>query len=240
MLPEDKAQQGDPLVIPARVWNSMLDAADDWNRRHRLGVGGAGPVVSVNPCVVMVSNDSAADRAAGEALEVTDKIITTLDKGHLWLSGALRTGNKSCGILLEPLKDGKIGPLQLDGVCLAQVDINDEDHTHAYVKSSDANPQSNFGGTMEIVYKPSGTGLKTCIVKLLGKVTTTRKAILDVDIDYGDFGAASFYVGGVDVGSEDVYFDWMPGATSTLDAGTECLVQWFDDQERWSIVNAEC
>lgn len=225
------------LVTSAAWIASVDDAARDYRERRRLGEGSRPPTDPNDPTIVYVSNDTGADRARGEILEIGNYLLTrSPDEFGMWFSGGLRSGAKPCGILLHDLKDGKIGPLRIAGLAIAAVDVLDEDHTHAYAKSNDANPQSNFGGPLEFVFKPSGTGLKTCVVRFCCP-QITRKIVLDEQLDANDSALASFYVAGADLGSELVHFNWEAGATPSFPAGTEGKATWFDDEEKWVLVS---
>ncbi len=233
-----KAREKVKDKLSARVWNRMVDAARDFEKR-RLGRGEK-PVAGIyDPCCVMIRNDSGSDRLAGESLEVGSFILTSRNKENRWFSGDLRSGNNACGILEYALPYGEIGPLRMAGLAEAQVDVIDVDHTHCYTATGDENPQSNFGGPIEILSKPSGTGLKTCLVRLASPIYI-RQCILDQDIAAGDHGDVSVWIGGVDVGSVDAWFDWMEGGTASLSSGADGWICWLDDRQRWQILTAEC
>ena len=225
-------------MIHSASWVSAVDdAMRDYQQRRQLGSPGQLVTLQNDPTIVYVSNDTGADRLAGEVLEVSTYLLTrAVDEANLWFSGVLRTGNGPCGLLLNALPDGKIGPMRIAGVSLAAVDVLDENHTHAYAKSNDTNPQSNFGGPFEILFKPSGTGLKTCVVRFVAP-QITRKIVLDETLDADDSAEASFYINGVDVGSETVHFNWETGSTASFAAGTEGKATWFDDEQRWVLVS---
>lgn len=66
------------------------------------------------------------------------------------------------------------------------------------------------------------------------------KAVATADISAGSYGTADLYYGGTANASVDAYFNWMTGTMTEITTGTEMLVQWFPDEEKWVIINAEC
>ena len=66
------------------------------------------------------------------------------------------------------------------------------------------------------------------------------KAIADADITAGSYASASLYIAGSVARTIDAYFNWMEAGTTEIASGTEMLVRWFDDEEKWVIVAAEC
>jgi hypothetical protein len=189
---------------------------------------------------VTVHNTSGGDLDSGEGLQITDSSFATLDPLNLWVEGDLRNGPGPCGILLAPIQDDDYGPMLLAGVCIARVDIINANHTHAWFKTGQAELRSGFAGPAEILYKPSGTGIKECLVLLGVNPQVTRKAKLDADLTAGSSAAASFYVNGLDRGSETVYFNWMEAGSTSIPLETEILAQWYDDEEKWVFVQQEC
>jgi hypothetical protein len=230
--------RGNPLRN-SRVVNDILAAKD----AYLLGLNDGREQWREPPSAtwIKVRNDSNATRNAGEAMELTGNVFTELKPDAPWMTAALRAGVGPFGILRETLPDDKIGGyLQLAGHCMALVDILDADHTHCYVKTSDANPQSNFGGPWRILWKPTGTGNAQRSLILLGDPCYERKIITDATLTAGSSAACSFYVDGVDKGSETVYFNWMENGVTSVASGKEGLARWMDDEEKWVLVAAEC
>jgi hypothetical protein len=242
MAPRLSAGQSIRGKLSASLLMDAAAAAQDYRDRQRLGGGLDRPPVLYDPTVVLVRNDCGADRTEGEALEIGSYLLTsrTFTQEHPWFAGTLRSNAGPFGVLQYPLKDGKIGPLRVAGTVMALVDLLDADHTHCYVKTSDANPQSNFGGPWRILYKPSGTGnAQRCLI-LLGDPCYERKAITDATLTAGSSAACSFLIDGVDKGSETVYFNHLENGVTSVASGRDILVRWFDDEEKWVLVAAEC
>ena len=165
-----KVQPGSPWRVPAAAQQNAWDAAaEDYQRRERSGGGGdrRGPMPTDT---LTIKNSSGANRRQGDVLEVSDPLITTLDADHLWLDGILPTAaaGKVFGVLRQPLPSTAIGSsvLQLNGTCLAFVNVTDTGHNYADVAASNAVLQSGASGPVQIAYKPAGTGERTCLVRL--------------------------------------------------------------------------
>jgi hypothetical protein len=165
---EGKASAGQPFKPPkAEIWNSMIDAGNSF-RNGQLSNGVPDRTRPRNTDIISVKNDCGEDRARGEILSFTDKAVTDLTDEHIWLLGSEVTVCDYFGILKEPIADGSIGPIQVSGCCMAQVDIVDADHTCARAIAGSYVLESATTGPIEILYKPSGTGELECVVRFGG------------------------------------------------------------------------
>lgn len=228
----------DSIIFSAAAIAGWEDAAEDY-RRRRIADNQRPRDAATSLSQVKIRNDSGADRDAGDALELGEHLYTTMERRGLAFAADLRAASGCYGVLVEPIRDGDIGWAQLAGVVIASVDIQNANHTHAYLPVSNDTLKSNFGGTCKILHKPSGTGVKTCVVAL-GDAEYFRKAKLDADLTAGSSAAASIYVAGSDLGSETVYFNWMEAGTTSIPSMTEILVKWFDDEQKWVVIQQEC
>jgi len=187
-----------------------------------------------------IRNDSGAARSKGETLEVTGVVSAPISSASEVLTGDLRDIEAVRGILLEDIADGYTGKFALAGMVYALIDINDADHTHCYAKTADANPQSNFGGPWRIVAKPTGTGSAQPALLLLGDACYERKVKTTTTLSAGSSASCDFYIDGSVKGQETVYFNWMENGISSIASGKEGVARWFDDEEKWIMVAAEC
>jgi len=229
------------LIHSAAAVSRWEDAAQDYARR-RLGDQAPRQLHGVNGLTVDIRNDSTYALQAGHAVQIGALLTSAgIRFNEMWFSAALRAaGEGTRGILLDHLPDGSSGLAQVSGACMALVDVLDADHTHCYAKTSDKNPQSNFGGPWRILYKPSGTGdAKECVV-VLGDGCYERKAVTDATLTAGSSAACSFLINGSDLGSETVYFNHMENGVTSVASGRDILVRWFDDEQKWCLVAAEC
>ena len=188
-------QPGEPVGPPsAAIHNAMVDAALDY--RRRMGSQTSRPAVAgSNYSVVLVRNDSEADRDRFNVLGIDDVVITPTDnldefKSRVALSGVKPTVADHVGkfvILLEPLKEGAIGRGLVSGVCPVQVDMTDAGHQWADVKDDDAGSlASSSSGIARILWADSGTGVLWAVVRVGGSASSAlRYALLQEDLPGG-------------------------------------------------------
>lgn len=238
-MAKQRAQAGSPLRISAGDYNVAVDAGQWFAQQQALGRGGSPLSVPVNPCVVRVRNDSGGDLTSGSVVEIGAATVT-VQRQYLWFSAAARSGNDPfCGVLLESIPEDKYGDCQISGVCMADIDVVDTDNTHARVVPGSTQLKGDFGGWCRIVYKPSGTGVKSCAVLLGHTEQTVRKAKASGTITAGSTGTANVYINGSSRGSVTVYLDWMDSG-GNIGSNTEMFIQYFHDQDRWQVIGAEC
>ena len=236
----NKLRQGDPLsAISAGEWNRHCDVADWYERRVRLGHARPAMPAQVSEAGCIVYNNSGANRSQGDVLEIAGAECATTEQATIVLTGALRSSSGPLCVLLEPIPSGGYGRATLGGVVVASVDVGDADHSHCYADSSSALLKSNFGGPARIIYKPSGTGTKTCVVHL-GGALYRRKGKTTASVSAGSSGACDVYLNGSAVGSVTAWLNWMENGISAIGSGVEVEVEWFDDERKWVIVAAEC
>lgn len=230
--------RSDPLRR-SRIVNDVLEAKD-YYLRHFAGGQQASPIARGQIQWVKVLNSSGADRAKGEALQLGTLQTTSYEPQNIMIEADLRSGIGPCGVLLDDTPDGKWGRLAIWGPVLAQVDVNNEQHTHVYIKTADANPQSNFGGTARIISKPAGTGLKTCLI-CLGDALYRRQGRTVDTIAADSTGTVNVRLHNIsDPGSVEAAYDHMTSGLESIPSDVDVLLQWYDDEEQWVIEAAEC
>mgnify|MGYP000901141657 CR=1 FL=1 len=237
----ERPQAGQPLKLSAKALGDAYEAGEWYANRKRLGQGLDLSLSPVNPAVVRVRNDSGGDLTAGAVIEIGQPTLTSLARKSLWFSAAARSGNDPvCAVLLESIPEDKYGDAQLAGVCLADVDIDDIDHTHARVVPGSTRLQSDFGGWCRLLYPAASAGDGQRVAVLLGDYgPTIRKAKASGTITAGSSGTANVWINGASRGSVTAYLDWMDSA-GNIGSNTEILIQYFHDQDRWQVVGAEC
>jgi len=190
-----KVFSGQPLDIPAPTYNDMVEAAKADRARKLSASGGRSEYMPPDTDVILVQNDSGADRERFDILGIDDVVITPTEnaeefKSRVALSGIEPVPNTHLGrfvVLLEPIADGKLGRACISGVCPCQIDVIDAGHKYA-----DINPDSGdrfraasrqFGGA-EILWKESGTGTKWAVLRL-GSTTLFRRFELKTALAIG-------------------------------------------------------
>lgn len=136
-----KVRPGDPLVIPAATFNAFIDAAQDFQQRQRSAEQDRYRELRQTG-IVLVRNESGADRQRFEVLGIAGPIVNPSDNADVFkervaLKG-VSPGSEHVGrfaVLLEPLVANAVGQACVAGVCVVKVKMNDEAHTFAEVKS---------------------------------------------------------------------------------------------------------
>lgn len=169
-----KVQSGEKLRIPAVAYNAFIDTALDLRRRQQTAQQDGTPELRQTG-IILVRNDSGADRGRFDVLGISGVLITPADnpdafKSKVALVGVSPAEAQHAGrfvVLLEPIASGKIGQACAAGVTIARVDIVDTDHKFADVSDGTAAQlKSAEGGAGAILWKESGTGVKWAVVRI--------------------------------------------------------------------------
>ena len=172
--PLGKVQSGEKLRIPAAAYNAFVDTALDLRRRQQA-VQQSSTTEARQTGIILVRNDSGADRGRFDVLGISGVVITPTDnpdafKSKVALVGVSPTEAQHAGrfvVLLEPIVGGKIGQACAAGVTIARVDVVDTDHKFADVSDGTAAQlKSVQGGAGAILWKESGTGVKWAVVRI--------------------------------------------------------------------------
>lgn len=165
---EGKANPGAPFrAPPARIWNNMVDAGRAF-ADGQLNNPPQPPIRSRETDIIRIKNSSEALRRKGEILKIEGKAIETVSDESIWLLGVEPTDDCYFGILKEPSEIDAVTPLQVSGSCMALVTIGSEEHTRATVEDGEFVLISSTDGPVEILYAPSGTGEKECVIRFAG------------------------------------------------------------------------
>jgi len=169
-----KVQTGDPMVVPASTYNAFIDAATDLHQRQPNATQDA-KAAGDREGVVLIKNDSGADRLRFEVLGIDGPVYSPTDnpegfKNDIVLKGIVPTEASHRGrfvILAEPLADGNVGHAFVSGVCVAKVNITNEGHRFADVEDNQPGRLKAFSsGAATILWVESSTGVKWAIVQM--------------------------------------------------------------------------
>lgn len=169
-----KVQSGEKLRIPAAAYNAFIDTALDLRRRQQAAQQNSTPEARQTG-IILVRNDSGADRGRFDVLGISGVVITPTDnadafKSKSGLTGVTPTEAQHGGrfvVLLEPIASGKIGQACAAGVTVSRVDVTDADHLFADVSDGTAAQlKSGESGAAVILWKESGTGVKWAVVRI--------------------------------------------------------------------------
>lgn len=234
---------GDPFQVPpAGEWNGMVGAGEEYNERRSLGNQSTSTSRIVDPTRIDILNNTGSDILNGRALEIGDKLLTTIDRQGLWFTGGTPApdGTKLWGVCELPILTGGIGKLIIAGAAVSRVTINDADHRWADVVSSSTTLQTAWHG-VPILYKPSGTGTVDAVL-LLGSIQCPELDCVITQsggIAGGSSGTANVKWNGSTVDSITVYNDWMDGS-QTVGENAEARFRWQPDRQKYVLVGADC
>ena len=187
-----------------------------------------------------VRNSTSGSLGAGAVVELSGTPMGELSRRNLVFDGVARTGvDPFCAVLINPLDQLEIGPAVIAGAVMAPVNIIDADNTHARVLPGSTQLRGDFGGWARIIYKPSGTGVKTCVVQVGETRTVRRKARATTTVTDGGTGSADVFIQGSARGNVTVEYNWMTGAGDIAN-GSDLLIEYFHDEDKWVVVGAEC
>lgn len=159
----DKVSPGQPIPRSASLWNNLIGAANEYAARQ-LGQPGRLKTPLIPTDVIKIKNSSGAQVRLGEVLEISGFLLSDVVRDSLWFDGDTPDGTRPFGIVLQDMPTAAIDRAQVSGVCVALVNVTDESHDYAVVASGELVLQSAGTGPVRILYKPTGTGEKTCAV----------------------------------------------------------------------------
>lgn len=251
-MPRRRLTAGESIqrAISASVWNELVDLLD---HKDRVGLWSSRDQDRArqlwhSASIFWAYNSTGNNLAIGDSVGISDVMSDTLDlyderEREITLAAAY-TGvsvdfRRRFALCVDPIPIATSGRVCLSGVCLARIDITDTEQTHGYAVEEQPHLAGNFGGAAEIIAKPTGIGIKRCVVQLRGG-PVRRKATADEVITAGTNGTVNVLIGGTTVGQVEAYLDWMTAGITSLPNGAKMIIEWFDDEAQWIIVSAEC
>ena len=159
----DKVSAGQPIPRSASLWNNIIGSANAF-AAQQLGQPGGRNTQPIPTDVVKIKNSSGSHIRLGEVLEISGFLLTNVLRDSLWFDGDEPDGTRPFAIALQDIPDGSIDRAQVSGVTVALVNVTDADHGYATTEDGEIVLQSADIGPIRILYKPTGTGEKTCAV----------------------------------------------------------------------------
>ena len=169
-----KVNAGDPFKFPASFFNDLVEMRQLW-KAGLLSIGVTGIRDIPDADIIQAKNTTEATIARFGVMGISGVIISPTDRLNQFkerpaLTGTTPTtaGHASKFMVAQiPIRAGKTGPAIVSGTTIVQVNIVDADHEFADVKDSDATQlESANTGAASILYKPTGTGSKWCVVRI--------------------------------------------------------------------------
>ena len=252
-----KVQAGQPLHVSAEVWNAFLDSVRERKGRNHdqltevLDQFRQGDIVKLR-------NNSGQDCSRFNVLAINTPIITPAAnerefKNRVSISGVRPmhpTHFSRFGILLDPVRHGKIGRAWISGVCPAFISVTDNCHLFADVKHNDSGSlESRPYGSAQILWREGGLGDQWAIVRLANVSEDFRRFRL----------LTSLSKCGTAQAQRIVYSEPIPGIPNWCNvdclfqvydslgvvdspmgepapAGTSGWAKWLPDSRKWEVV----
>lgn len=170
-----KVKPGDPFKPSAELHNATVDVITRNKLRGPMEGGyGSGPTSSalkvfvhnttggaVDPLKYYGLSDSLFDPATATGAEYDTPTLEIAEYDSELHGSAI-------GVLRGPIANDGIGEAWIMGLVWAEVDVSDADHKFAATETGETTLQSAGSGSIRIVWKASGTGVKKCVVSLGG------------------------------------------------------------------------
>lgn len=164
----DKVAAGQAPPRSAAMWNNIIDSANEYAERRRLGNAGGLPKHSIPTDIVRVKNACGSAIRLGEVLEFSSFLLSDLTRGAIWLEGDTPNATRAYGIALQDIPVDSIDRMQVSGACPALVNVSDTDHGYAEVVSGSVVLRSTSLGEVRLLSPPGSTGEQLCAVLLGG------------------------------------------------------------------------
>lgn len=228
---ERKVTSGQRVPRPSAMFHNDLVDLVNARLRSQLGKGEQPQHNPRNYNKVKVKNSTGGDLRRGEVVEFTDFLLTELEQDYLWFEGSEPDLTKcGWGVTLKPIPSTEIDEVLCIGVCIAYVNILDEDHQYANRAAGELVLQSAATGPVKILHKPTG-----------GTPPEERECVVQImdENDGGDFvDIVKVYHSGSAAGA-DVAANASgvhPGLIKRVVAGTmtepgECWILFVDDYD---------
>lgn len=156
-----KIRKGGSLSsLKADEFNRHVDASDAYHRTKALSEGQPPAFATQDTNQIKVKNVSCGNRRAGEILEVCSDVLAEVNRQSLWFSAAAPAGQNCFGILLHPLEENEIGPVQISGATAALVNVTSLAHMRASVSPGEPVLQSTSSASapVRLIHAPLATG----------------------------------------------------------------------------------
>jgi hypothetical protein len=193
-----KVRDGEKLRIPARTYNAMVDAAQDYiNRRNNLNTDSKG----LPDNIVYVKNNTGAAVDSLNILGITGVAIFPSANQPVVFGGVVPSSvNHSDSrfvITAEPIANNSIGRAYSTGCVPTKVYIYDQKHNFADIIDNDKTRlKSTEYGPVAILWKESGTGEKWAVIRFGAtppSVNLVRRAKLTSGAGTGNTITANLY-----------------------------------------------
>ena len=248
-----KVQAGDKLKIPAETFNTFIDTARGFRAAQQNVRRQLQPEFH-DTDIVLVHNDSEADRQRFDILGIDSVIFTPTDnlkgfQNRPALAGIVPDIDYHIGkfvILLEPAANGKIVRAAIGGFCVARIEVASGEEWYGYADMYDMDAEKLKvapHGAAQILWRETGTGTKWAVVRLgAPQGETSYWGKLDGSLSANGSATVSIYwkYPLVDSGNNVTAY-----APPLLTSGTISSDKWVEvtyrpDAQKWYVTGAQC
>lgn len=169
-----KVSPGDPVKIQAGVWNTLLDVAGAHRSREVSAAPGSSRWPVPHGLIVEVKNNTGAAVPRYHAIGLDDPLFTPTDNEQTFLNQLVFNGETisaeyfgKFAVVQETIEDGRIGKALLQGITVAEITVDDENHVTVDVDPAGGSKLvTQSVGAGRILYKESGTGSKWAVIRV--------------------------------------------------------------------------
>ena len=248
-----KVQTGDPLEIPAETFNTFIDTARAF-RDSRQNLGGHPLPTLHDTDIVLVRNDSEADRQRFDVLGIDSVIFTPTDnlpefQNRPAIKGITPNKDDHVGkfvVLLEPVADGLIARASIGGLCVARLDVTSDEEWYGYADIKDTDAEKLKGapqGAAQVLWKEDGVGTRWAVVRLgTPQGETSYWGKLDAALSSGGSATVSIYwkYALVDSGNKVTAYAPPLLTSGSINSSKWVEVTYRPDAQKWYVTGAEC
>lgn len=169
----NKVAPGQKLAIPAKDWNHIVDATNDYLGRTQ-SIGRRNEPEQRDE-TILVKNNSGADVVQFAVLGIDGVIFTPTDnlvgfKSNPSLKGVTPTADHTDNFVIcqEPIKSGKVGVARLSGLSVVQISVTSDTDTTCGADDGDSAKLKSGIGNGVIVYKENTSGTTWGLVRFGG------------------------------------------------------------------------
>jgi len=160
-----KVHTGEKLRLSAEAYNSFVDAAIAHKRQQNLKNN---RLENLGPNMVVVQNDTGGVVSRYDVLGITGVVYTlgTSCEQIVLTVGSPTTKGKFV-IAAQPMAVDALGIAYCSGVCQARLNIASEAMGYKLcdIASGQSYLEPCWDGSAAILYQPTGTGLKWCVIR---------------------------------------------------------------------------
>lgn len=179
------------VPIKRDIYNRLMRMLADYEHQTRLGPA---PRQAQRPEIIRIKNASGSSLDRLSILGIDSIVWATNDavdqlsqfKADVVFTGITPTSSHAgglCAVLLEPAVNNQVVTAAVGGVCQVKIAVSDASHTHADVTPGDSTKLTSAeSGTIQILWKETGTGDKWAVVRFGGGGGGTGTQITQMEI----------------------------------------------------------